>query len=168
MGGQRFLFDANVLIDFAEVDRRLFGLCARALGECAAVADVVAGEVSSIDPGDLSRAGFALLEPTLEQLARSRAPPARLSSRDQLCLLLALDQDWILVTNDQALRRASERQGVSVRWGLEIVLGLVSKGAVSPRRARELARAMRERSPGHLTRDILERFERLLRQESAG
>jgi len=60
-------------------------------------------------------------EPSIleEALLTSLRPPRVLSFYDCLCLFLARDKGWICATNDKALRKVCENEGIRLLWGLE-------------------------------------------------
>jgi predicted nucleic acid-binding protein len=156
--------DANVLIDYLSADLAILGLAARHLGTIH-VPRAILDEVRQIGEKDCDRLGLHLVEASLDQLLEAgRRGGGRLSFNDRLCLILARDGGWTCVTNDGALRKACGAASVSVLWGLELMTGLAARGHLAPAAALRTARAIQAGNPRHITEDILERFERKIRE----
>jgi predicted nucleic acid-binding protein len=150
------ILDACVLIDLVEVDETVLSALVRHLGPVYIAAQVLA-EVDNLDEARAIELGVQVVEPSLELLARASAGRARLSFQDHICLLLAAERGWACVTNDRALRRVCESEGVAVYWGLQIIAQLVHAGGLPVDAAIELAEQIGVVNPS-ITREILERF----------
>lgn len=152
-----FLLDADVLIDYCEADRAIFRFIRTHLGPVH-VLSVVLGEVRQLDGYDVGALGLTLVEPGIDQMYRALdwQTPA-LSFQDRLGLIVARDHGYICVTNDGKLRRECRRQGVRVRWGLEMLITLVDAGAVSPHQAAAWAHTIRMTNP-RITDEVLASF----------
>lgn len=122
---------------------------------------VVRHIVDDVDNVSLARCrelGLTVVEVEAEVLLQLAALPRRLSRHDRLSFYVCRENDWICVTNDRPLRRVCDEHDVRVRWGLEIMLDLVSAGALSVQRALETARRIHANNPHHISEEILERF----------
>ena len=102
--------------------------------------------------------GLTVVDVEPEELLDVVALPRRLSRRDRLFFQACRASGWICVTNDRPLRRICEEHGVRARWGLELMLDLVSVGALAASRALETARRIRENNLHHISEELLERF----------
>lgn len=89
-----------------------------------------------------------------------------LSFEDKLCLVLARDNGWACLSNDGPLREACKAQGVSVVWGLEIMLWLVQARHLDADKAIEVAEAIHLSNPLYITRKIITTFRHKVRQTS--
>ena len=161
-GSILLIVDANVLIDYALSDSSILALAVRHLGSVFVPLPVLE-EVRQLTRDDCDRLGITLLDPTLEELSAASSRRGSLSFEDELCLLLARTGGFTCVTNDKTLRRACEQAGVPVRWGLELMVELVSKRELTVEAAITTARAIRSSNPVHITEVILERFEARIR-----
>lgn len=83
-----------------------------------------------------------------------------LSYEDKLCLILARDNGWSCLSNDGPLRDACKAQGVSVVWGLEIMLQLVEPGHASAAKVIEVAESIHLINPLYITQKIVRAFRR--------
>jgi len=104
---------------------------------------------------DTFHPGPSILE---EALLASLAPPRTLSFYDSLCLFLARDSGWICVTNDKALRKVCEEEGIRLLWGLEPLVLLVEKNHLSRDDALKTALIIHEQNPKFIHEGIIENF----------
>lgn len=152
-----FIIDANVLIDFARSDLSILGAAAQHLGDIYILSTVL-DEVSGLDENRCSLLGICIFEPELAHLLAAGEKPGRLSIQDHLCLALARENGWTCVTNDRALREACRRDEVSMLWGLQLILELVQRGALSSECALKAADEIHRSNPAHITHEILSKF----------
>ena len=73
-------------------------------------------------------------------------------------LVLDAREGWTCVTNDEALRKACLQENVDVRWGLELLLDLVTGGGLGHAEATAIATAIHTQNPHYVTAEILETF----------
>ncbi len=151
------LIDANVLVDYLAVDIGILSLVSRHIGPVHVVSTVL-GEVDGLDASDCERLGFRVVEPSLEQAIDAASPSGRLSFADRLCFVLCRDNDWTCVSNDRALRRTCESIGVTVLWGLELMLELVTRGHLPAADALSTAEQMHRANPAFLGAPVLMAF----------
>ena len=123
------IVDANVLIDYAKADLSVLALVVEYLGPVHVVRDVLA-EVNQLDEEACEHLGVQVVDGTLDQILEAGARRGSLSFADRMCLILARDESWTCVSNDGPLRRACEADGVSVLWGLQLILELVHMGGM--------------------------------------
>jgi len=71
--------------------------------------------------------GLTIIETPYSVLAESKDRSSSISMQDFVCMRIAEERGWVCATNDKALRRECGKRGVSVLWGLEMMLYLVKK-----------------------------------------
>lgn len=160
-----FIADANVLIDYAQTSPDILGLVARHIGPVY-VAAAVLDEVEQLDEAQCQAIGLAPVEGSLAQMTEAAQRGGPLSFEDKLCLVLARDNGWACLSNDGPLREACKAQGVSVVWGLEIMLWLVQARHLDADKAIEVAEAIHLSNPLYITRKIITTFRHKVRQTS--
>lgn len=138
MATRLLLLDACVLIDFATSDLSMLALVSTHVGQVH-VPRPVFDEVEQVDEALASSLGLKLVEPTLDMLVAAGAARGRLSFQDRICILLAKAQGFTCVSNDRSLRSACAKEGVTVLWGLELLVELVAARALPPESARDVA-----------------------------
>ena len=154
-----FIADANVLIDYVKTNPQILGLVSKHVGTVYVVADVLE-EVEQLDAEQCHAIGLTIVEGTLAQITEASQRGGPLSFEDKLCLILARDNGWACLSNDGPLRDACKAQGVSVVWGLEIMLQLVDAGHVSAALVIEVAESIHSINPLYITQKILTLFRR--------
>lgn len=80
-----------------------------------------------------------------------------LSFQDRLCLIIAKDKGWTLVTNDRPLRKECEREGITVVWGIELVGNLVESGGLPPFIAKEIIHCIHKNNPKYSSTDVVQK-----------
>lgn len=151
------LSDADVLIDYRDSDLSILALVVQHLAPVHVVRDVV-DEVDDLSLARCRELGLTVIEVEPEVLLQLATLPRRLSRYDRLSLHVCRENDWICVTNDRLLRRTCGEYNVRTRWGLQLMLDLVSAGGLSASRAFETARRIHANNPHHISKEILERF----------
>lgn len=155
--GRLLILDANVLIDYCATDRWVLTLISKHVGQIN-VPSALLDEVEDLDASECDRLSIHVVEPSLELLAGAGKRRPGLSYYDHLCLLAAKEGGWICVTNDGRLRRECAVEKVTVRWGLEPMVELVSGGHMTAGQAYEVATRIHESNPRFITKDIVNRF----------
>ncbi len=155
------LLDANVLIDFVTTDRQVLAMVVEHLGAVHVPRDVLA-EVEQLDEEACGALGLVVVDGTVEQLTEAGAVGGRLSFQDRVCLILARDNRWTCVTNDGRLRRECEAVNVPVLWGLQLMIELVARGAMTAGEAIAVAEAVAASTP-RLKPDVVDAFRAKLR-----
>lgn len=164
-GIRLMIMDACVLIDFLHADRTVLQLVAKHVGPVYVVSPVVE-EVRDIDgQEELIELGVSVIEPELEDAFSAASASGQVSFQDRLCLLTAKRHGMTCVTNDTSLRRQCRNDGVPLLWGLELLLELNVAGGIPRRIAEEIAQAIHEANPRHITTTILNRFRKKLNQD---
>lgn len=152
------LMDANVLIDFCDVDVSYLSVISNHLGKVHVPRSVIAEEVPQLHDVDLDELGVVAVEPSLEIAMRAAQRRAGLSFNDHLCLLLAIESGWTCITNDTRLRRECAKEGVAILWGLETVALLVEAAALSVVDGAELGTAIQQANPKFIAPAVLAKF----------
>lgn len=155
------LMDANVLIDYQNSDLSILGLVNKHVGRVHALTTIVK-EVDGLEIVDCERLGLSIIEPELNQLKQAALKRGQLSFPDHLCLLVALESDFVCVTNDKSLRRACTEEGASILWGLEIMIALVRENALPAVDAIQTAENIHLSNPFHIPRKLVDRFTRIV------
>ncbi|MBN2197142.1 MAG: hypothetical protein JW751_30330 [Polyangiaceae bacterium] len=150
------LLDANVLIDFFDVEPTLFRAIASGVGKLQ-VASPILREVAQLPEAEAQRLGITIVDPPIEMLATAATGGGALSFEDRLCLELARAEGWTCVTNDGALRRACEDAGIAILWGLELIAMTVEAGALTADDAADIGRSIAA-SNRFITDAVLDRF----------
>lgn len=127
-----FIVDANVLIDYVEVDASVLGLIADHLGPVH-VPRRILQEVKRqrLDDTDCDALGLMVITEEYRELTAAAAMQGPLSFQDHLVLVMAKGRGWTAITNDGGLRKALEREQVPTRWGLEMMVELVQSGGMT-------------------------------------
>lgn len=150
------MLDANVLVDFQAADLSLLTLASRHIGKVHIISSVLQ-EVEGLDETDCLRLGLHVVEPTLDQALEAAMSGRQLSFEDRLCLVVCRDNGWTCVSNDKALRKSCKDSGISVLWGLQLILELVHGGHLPAHEAVEAAERIHRTNP-YISTPILESF----------
>ena len=153
------VLDANVLIDYAEADRRLFRWAGRRFGRLVVTRPVL-HEVHQLTAAECAEVGVAVARLTDAQAELASAESRRdraISVADASCLVVAHEMKMACVTNDRPLRAACHRRGVPVVWGLGLILRLVEAKVIEPAHAATLGRRIHELNP-FVTDKLLRRY----------
>ena len=153
-----YLVDANVLIDYLNSDISILTIYSKEIGQIYIPVDVL-DRVKQMDTGDCNRLNLKIVEPTIEQYLEAGPKVRGLAFDDRICLVLAKENKWTCITNDKQLRATCEKYGISVVWGLEIMLPLVEKELIEPTDALHIAKDIHESNPFFVNKIILKRFE---------
>ncbi len=151
------VIDANVLVDYQAADLAILELVNRHVGTVHILTTMLE-EVEGLDESDCERLGFRVVEPTFVQVVEAASQTGRLSFQDRTCLVVCRDRGWTCVSNDRALRRACEADGIGVIWGLELMLELVRHGDLLANDASEAAERIHLANPVYVNSAILAAF----------
>ena len=117
------LADADVLIDYRDSELAILALVAQHVGRVAVMPSVL-DEVQDVSVKDCDELGIEIVEVETERMLQAVAIESPVSFNDRLCLVTCREEGWTCVTNDGALRRLCERQGVETRFGLGLMVDL--------------------------------------------
>jgi hypothetical protein len=135
------LVDACVLIDYATTSGDVLQLVSKHVGSLH-VTPTVFTEVTQMPPGDVARWGLTVVEPSLEALGWASQERGRLSFPDRLAIAVSKEHGFTCVSNDRQLRLECDRQGVSVIWGLELLIQLVEAHGIPVAKAEACGKAI--------------------------
>jgi rRNA-processing protein FCF1 len=152
-----FIADANVLIDYVRTSPDMLALVAKHLGPVCVEAAIV-DEVQQLDRAKCKAIGLSVVQASLQQLTEASRRGGPLSFEDKLCLVMARDHGWICLSNDGALRAECLKQGITVAWGLEVMLRLIALDHLDINRALEVAESIHVINPIYITKKILNQF----------
>jgi hypothetical protein len=154
---QILLADASVLIDYRDTNLSVLTLASAHLGPVRVVYEVLE-EVGDFDVELATTLGIEVVDVPTQLLLEIDSLPHRLSRQDRLSYLACRENDWICLTNDRHLRGLCKEGGVRLCWGLEMMVDLVERGALSKEVALRTAQDIHTNNPGHISLDVLERF----------
>ncbi len=143
--------DANVLIDYAEADEDVIRELVTYWGTVY-VPTRILHEVRKLTQERAEDLGLTIIETPL-----TLPEYPGLSGPDRACLHFVISEGWTCIANDALLRKACERHGGKVVWGLEMLLKLVSAGQITAARALGIAEKINEVNP-EITDKILTEF----------
>jgi len=153
---KHLIVDANILIDYLNCDETLLLLIKKYIGQIL-LASPLLGEVKSLDPDRCKKLGIKLVEPTMEQLIWAADQEFAVSFQDKLCLIMAKDHNWTLVTNDKALRKRCESENITLIWGVELICMLCESGGLHKNGARTFILDLHRNDPFYITKEIVNR-----------
>ena len=156
-----FLVDADVLIDYFKSELGILRLVAKHVGGVF-VALPVLEEVNGLTPGKLRRLDVGVVEPDTEQMLQAGRMNSRVSYSDSLCLVICRDKSWTCVTNDRALQKLCRSSKVKTRYGLGLMVDLVTAGVLTRQHALRVARKIQASNPHHINESVLARFQAAL------
>lgn len=151
------IVDANVLIDYAKSDLSVLTLVTNHIGPIH-VPSVVLAEVDQLSENECESLGLIVLEEPVEILLAAGEKRGALSFEDHVCLLLAKENEWTCVSNDKPLHKACNKEDVTVKWGLRLMIELVEMELLDKDSALEVAQAIHGSNPKHITSEIIEEF----------
>ncbi len=104
--------DADVLIDYAQSDKKILALISTHLAPVCIPMPVLDDEVNGLTRDDVRQLGIEVIEPTLAQAIDAEKNIGATSLNDNLCMMLARDNNWAVLTNDNALRKICKASGM--------------------------------------------------------
>ena len=155
------LADADVLIDYRDSALEILELVVQHIGRVVVLAPVL-DEVQGLARAKCAQLGIEVVAVEKERLVQASEVESRVSFNDRLCLVACREEGWTCVTNDQALRRLCESHGVATRFGLSLMVDLVTARVLTRRRALAVARQIQKSNPLHINESVLTRFKAAL------
>lgn len=145
-----FIVDANVLIDYVEVDASVLSVIVDHLGPLH-VPNRIMQEIrpDQLDAEGARRLGLTVVIEDVEELlhAAQRGQSGPLSFQDHLVVIMARRRSWTPITNDRSLRTALDREQIPKRWGMEMLIDLVQATAMTVAQAIYIATRIVESNP---------------------
>lgn len=157
-----FIVDVNVLIDYLTVDPSVLTLCVDHLGPIHIPRRIQAQLMKQpLDNVDCSALGLTVITEDLNELEAAQPRRALLEFPDRLIIAICQKRGWTAITNDGCLRRTLTAEGVTLRWGLEMMLDLVRGGYLPNTRAATIATAIGA-SNRRIAPTVISKFVRLM------
>jgi len=160
---KEFIIDADVLIDYRESDIRILTLFSSQVGRLH-VGRATLQKVRHVTETEAKRLKLVVETPDLKLAVAASQARSQLSYDDHETLLLAAQNDWKCITNDNALRAECDKEGVDLLWGLEPMKFLVRSNSLPLNKALKVAKMIQISNPDYITDSILRRFEEQLRE----
>jgi rRNA-processing protein FCF1 len=149
--------DANILIDYAKASKDIIGLITEHLYEIW-VPLPVWGEIQDLSDDDATTLGINIFEPSLAQTYEAAdMHGGGLSDEDNMCFIVARDEEAICATNEKPLRKKCIESGIEVLWGLQIMGQLCEEGKLTVKSAEKVARKIAQDNRT-ITDEIINRF----------
>lgn len=155
------LADADVLIDYRDSTLEILELVVQHIGRVI-VLEPVLDEVRGIARTQCAQLGIEVVAVETERLVQASKVESGVSFNDRLCMVVCREESWTCVTNDRALRRLCERHQVPTRFGLSLMVDLVTARVITRRRALSVARKIQKSNPLHINESVLARFKAAL------
>jgi predicted nucleic acid-binding protein len=149
--------DANIVIDYLKTEPKVLQLYSKHIATLYITPNVVS-EIHQFKSLKIEDMGFVEIEPNLNQVLESADRQGRLSGQDKLCLILARDNGFGLVTNDVALRKKCKFDSIEVIWGLSMMMALCEKRLLSKAKVISVAKRI-EKENVRLTAKVVRKFE---------
>ena len=153
-----YIVDANVLIDYLKTDISILTIYSKEIGQIYVPTDVLE-KVKQLETGECDRLNLEIVEPTTEQYLEAAPKIRGLAFDDRVCFILARDNKWYCISNDIQLRVICEENGISVLWGLELMLPLEERKLIEPTEILQVAKDIHESNPLFVNKTILKKFE---------
>jgi rRNA-processing protein FCF1 len=152
--------DANVLIDFYETGKEIFKILKEEVKLYVPL--LVLNEVSQLSLDEAERLGIILIDSCFELINEAESLKNGLSFPDNVCLLTALKENYICVTNDRKLKKECLNYGVKTIWELELIIFINERGRISKQQALNVVQAITKIN-NRITTDIIKDFESRLK-----
>lgn len=131
-----FIVDANVLIDYLEVDAPVLTLIADHVGPVHVPRRIFQEfKRQRLGDTDCVDLGITIITEEIDELLAAATAKGPLSFQERLVVILARSRGWTAITNDTSLWRTLDREKIPKRWGLEMMLDLVGAGHLKQDRA---------------------------------
>lgn len=158
-----FIIDADVLIDYRDSDINVLGLFSKKVGPLY-IGRATFQKIKRVSEAEARRQSMVVITPGLGLAVAASQGRGKLSYDDHETLLLAAQNNWNCISNDNALRTECSQEAVNVLWGLEPMKYLVKVNSLSLNKALSVAKLIQKSNPDYITDDILKRFDEQLRE----
>lgn len=146
MGGDRLerigkltvIADANVLIDYANTNKRILGMVTGFFDRVMVPIDIL-NEVNELSMSEVNEFGLSVYYPENHTYYYASNTSNGLSFQDNICLFDARENNWAIISNDKKMRRECIDAGVVAIWGLEVMVMLVKVGSLTGEEAIKIA-----------------------------
>ena len=155
--------DANVLIDYLEGDISTLSLYSEHI-EKVIIPSVILDEVDGLSIDDCETYGFEVVFEELDLLFEaSNSQHGPLSFQDKVCLYMAKeDKSITCITNEKALLKFCEKDGIPVKRGLKLIVELVQLKKLTKQVAISTVERIHRSNPLHINREVVEAFKSML------
>ena len=155
------IFDLSILIDFCTISEEIFKFIDDLSIEMN-VSDVTFLKFDQVNETELKKLHIKIIDTPFEMLMEAaNRGKSSLAFDDFVSFLHAKENNFILATNDKALKTYSQSKSLNTLWGLEIILFLKSNNKISKEKAIKLFKKLRIVN-NRITDDIEKEFLRLL------
>lgn len=151
------IVDANVLIDYSDSDPSILQVYSKHI-QPIFTPSVVLDEVDQLDGDSCSQLNIQTIQETMTTLNAAAVASPRISFEDNVCLILAQQNNWICATNDRRLHQECSKAAVSSIWGLKIMIELVSNNQLTRTEALNVANQIRANNP-YVTAKVIQNFQ---------
>jgi hypothetical protein len=138
--------DANVLIDYLVIDKKILKLIPGLFKEATIPIDVL-NEVEQITESQIKAYGFTVYYPEPDTYYKAINSYNGLSYEDNICIIDCQKNGWGIVTNDTKMRKKCEEEGLELFWGLQLIVILVEKGRLSKNEAIKASEKIENSNP---------------------
>lgn len=152
------LLDACVLIDYRNSDMAVLKLVAEHMGDVVVLSHVLK-EVDGLSQRELESHKVEIFEVGDDLMIEAKKVESKVIDVDSLCMVACRRHGWTCITNDRGLQRLCELHDVQARFGLGLMLDLISTGAMTKQHAKEAARLMQESNPRYIHDEIIREFD---------
>jgi hypothetical protein len=154
-----FVTEACALLDLIDADSSIVSLASSRLGQIL-IPDVVLSTVGSLDEAECSRLGVQVCECEVERLERATDSRQGLSFEDRVCLLIAREEGWTILTHERVVRAACDADGIASACAFDLVRLLQEGGHITPTWAVSVASNLREVNPRCLSEELFDGYAR--------
>jgi rRNA-processing protein FCF1 len=154
--------DANILIDFYKTNEGILRLLCQEV-EKMVVPLLVLNEVDGLSREKAKDLGIIVIDSDMKILEQAFGLMNGLSYQDNLCLLTALRENYICITNDRRLKNECRDKGIRSLWGLEILLFLFERNRITKKEARIIIAEIAAIN-NRMTKTVLQEFENRLEE----
>ncbi len=145
--------DANVLIDYLVIDKKILKLIPGLFKEATIPIDVL-DEVEQVTVSQIKACGFTVYYPEPDTYYKAVNCDNGLSYQDNICIIDCQKNGWGIITNDTRMRRKCEEEGLELFWGLQLIVILVEKGKLPKNEAIKASEKIEESNPRITKKDI--------------
>lgn len=151
------LVHADVLIGYLQSDLATLGLVAKHVGRVVVLESAI-DEVPELTARQCRCVGITMATAETARMFQAAAVESNVSFNDGLCLVTCREERWTCVTNDRVLRRLCRQHGVATRYGLGLMVDLVTAGVLTHQRATAIARKVQASNPFLVDERVLDHY----------
>ncbi len=136
------ILDANVLIDYVLTDEDVLREAASYWKELC-VPDCILDEVKQLSNDRAIELGLTILPTPFSEIELIPG----LSLQDACCLYYASKRNSVCISNDVSLRKACQKKGRDVVWGLEMIVFLAREKKITIERGKDIGLKIKNINP---------------------